>query len=143
MKIAILDTDILSYVLDRKHSEVTAQARQYLRVFRRFSVSTLTLAESIQGIVKKPRYPDELAAFMKESETFEVFPLYREEATLAGHILGQLLRTGQQIGPHDPFIAATAIENDRVLITNNSGHYQRIIDLGFPLEIENWRETGG
>ena len=139
MKLALLDTDILSYALDRKHPEVSAKARQYLRVFGRFSVSTITLGESIQGIVKKPRYPDELADFIKESETFEVFPLFREEAILAGHIMGQLLRVGQQIGPHDPFIAATAIENERVLITNNTGHYQRIIDLGFPLEIDNWR----
>lgn len=140
MKLAILDTDILSYVLDRKYPEVSAKARQYLRVFRRFSISMLTLAESIQGIVKKPRYPQGLADFTKESETFEVFPLFREEATLAGHIMGRLLQTGQQIGPHDPFIAAIAIENDRVLITNNTGHYQRIIDLGFPLELENWRQ---
>lgn len=140
MRTAILDTDTLSYIMDRRHPEVSAKARQYLRIFHRFWLSALTLAESIQGIVKKPRYPQELADFSKESETFEVFPLFREEATLAGHIMGQLLRTGQEIGAHDPFIAATAIENDRVLITNNTRHYQRIIDLGFPLEIDNWRD---
>jgi len=47
---------------------------------------------------------------------------------------------GQQIGHLDPFIAATAIANDRPLVTNNTKHYQRIVDLGFPLELENWRE---
>jgi predicted nucleic acid-binding protein len=60
VKAAILDTDILSYVLNRKHPEVDATARQYLRVFRYFSVSTITLAESIQGIVNKPRRSQEL-----------------------------------------------------------------------------------
>ncbi len=66
---------------------------------------------------------------------------YDSETYLAGHILGALLQTGQPIGPHDPFIAATAIENDRVLFTNNTNHYQRIVDLDFPLELVNWREV--
>ena len=34
-----------------------------------------------------------------------------------------------------------SIANGRPLVTNNTGHYQRIIDLGFPLEIESWRES--
>ncbi len=25
------------------------------------------------------------------------------------------------------------------LVTSNTGHYQRVIDLGFPLQIEHWR----
>ena len=122
MKAAILDTDTLSFVLDRKYPEVSSTARQYMRVFHAFSISSLTLADSIQGIVNKPRRPQELGEFLKEAETFEVFPLYREEAILAGHIMGALLNAGQPIGPHDPFIAATAIENDRVLVTNNTRH---------------------
>ncbi len=39
MKEAILDTDVLSYVLAHRHPDVTAKANQYLRVFRSFSVA--------------------------------------------------------------------------------------------------------
>lgn len=141
MKAALLDTDMLSYVLDRKYPEVNEKARQYLRVFRCFSISTITLAESIKGLVNKPRHPQGLPNFLREMETFELFAVDRGEAILAGHIMGQLLQSGQPIGPHDPFIAATAIEQERVLVTNNVRHYQRIVDLGFPLELENWRES--
>jgi predicted nucleic acid-binding protein len=63
-----------------------------------------------------------------------------QESVLTALILTELIRTGQQIGLLDPFIAATAIANDRPLVTNNTKHYQRIVDLGFPLELENWRE---
>jgi tRNA(fMet)-specific endonuclease VapC len=58
---------------------------------------------------------------------------------LAGRILAALSRTGQNIGDLDPFIAAIAIVNHRPLVTNNQKHYQRIVDLGFPLALENWR----
>ena len=67
-------------------------------------------------------------------------PFGANEAVLAGRILGGLIRSGTQIGPFDPFIAATAIECGRPLVTNNIKHYQRIVDLGFPLDLENWRE---
>ena len=59
---------------------------------------------------------------------------------MTASILTELIRTGQQIGQLDPFIAAPAIANDRPLVTNNTKHYQGIVDLGFPLELENWRE---
>lgn len=140
MKAAILDTDILSYVIGRRYPEVSAKAQQYFRVFRQLSVSSVTVAEIVKGIARKPDHEADLAEFLKEVEKLEIFPLYREEALLSGQILGALLKTGQQIGPLDPFIAATAIQNGRVLVTNNTKHYQRIVDLGFPLQLDNWRE---
>jgi predicted nucleic acid-binding protein len=48
---------------------------------------------------------------------------------------------GQKIGEQDHFIVAVAIANGRPLVTNNTVHYRRIIDLGFPMEIENWRDA--
>ena len=61
------------------------------------------------------------------------------DRVIAGKILAALAQVGQKIGEQDPFISAVAIANGRPLVTNNMEHYQRIIDLGFPLEIENWR----
>ena len=37
-------------------------------------------------------------------------------------------------------IAATALSYGLVLVTGNIAQYQHIVDRGFPLEIENWRE---
>lgn len=140
MKASLLDTDTLSYLLDRRYTEVNETARQYLRVYRRLSVSSITVAEMVKGITRRPGHVEQLATFLKEAEQFEVFPLYLEESILAGRMLGALLQAGQPVGALDPFIAATAIENGLTLVTNNTKHYERVIDLGFPLELGNWRK---
>lgn len=71
---------------------------------------------------------------------FDILPIESEEAGTAGRIVGLLKARGLTIGHMDPFIAATAIENGLVLATSNTNHYQRIVDLGFQLEFENWRD---
>ena len=39
-----------------------------------------------------------------------------------------------KIGDMDMFIAATALEEDLILVTGNTDHFERITDL----KIENW-----
>jgi tRNA(fMet)-specific endonuclease VapC len=140
MRQAILDTDILSYITDQRYVEVSARARQYYRVFRYFSVSAITIAEVVEGLARIHDYAG-IEGFLKRSEGFEVLPVDLDEAVIAGRIFAALAEAGQNIGELDPFVAAVAIANGRPLVTNNTGHYQRIIDLGFPLEIENWRNS--
>jgi predicted nucleic acid-binding protein len=139
MRQVILDTDILSYIIDRRYHEVVATAKQYARAFRYFSVSVVTICEIVEGLESQGNH-EGTAAFLKLAKDFEVMPVETEEAVLAGRILGALTRSGQKIGDLDPFIAAVAIQNQRPLVTNNSQHYQRIVDLGFPLVLENWRK---
>ena len=140
MNRAILDTDILSYVLDQRYPEVIETSRQYLRVFRYFSVSSVKVEESVSGYVGQ-RNAEGQSRFLSQMEEFEVIPFDREEAEVAGVIVGSLRREGLTIGALDPFIAATAIVNERELITNNLRHYARIVDLGFPLRLNNWRDA--
>jgi predicted nucleic acid-binding protein len=140
MRQAVLDTDILSYITDQRYPEVSARARQYYRVFRFFTVSAITIAEVVEGLARIRDHRG-IEAFLKGAEGFEILPVDLEEAVIAGQIIAALAIAGQKIGEQDPFIAAVAIANGRPLVTNNTGHYQRIIDLGFPLEIENWRES--
>jgi tRNA(fMet)-specific endonuclease VapC len=69
----------------------------------------------------------------------EVLSLQAPTAELAGRIAGDLDRTGQTIGMADPIIAAIAIGHHLELVTGNSAHFQRIIRLGYPLTLVNWR----
>jgi len=140
LKQAILDTDTLSYVIDGRYPEVTAQAKQYLRVFHYFSISVVSVCEIIEGREAIQDYAG-IADFLKRVATFEIFSIDTDEAITAGEILGALSRTGQKIGDLDPFIAAVAIVNQLPLITNNQRHYQRIIDLGFALTLDNWKQS--
>lgn len=63
-----------------------------------------------------------------------------EVAVLAGAIYAELERSGQPIGRADPLIAATASVHGLTLVTGNVAHYARIPELGFPLDIANWRD---
>jgi len=140
MRPVLLDTDILSYILENRHPDVAQTAAQYLRVFRFFSISAITVAEVLEGFESVQNY-EGAASFRRFISDFEVVPIEVEEADLAGQILGALVRTGQKIGDLDPFIAATAIQRKCPLVTHNLGHFRRIVDLGFNLELEDWRTS--
>jgi len=139
VKRSLLDTDILSYALNRRYPEVDQVARQYLRVFRFFSVSSATIAEVVRGFQKVGDHAS-VREFLRDVEDFEVYPVGLTEAILAGEIMGSLERAGMTIGKEDPYIAATAIANGFELVTNNTRHYERIVELGYPLELGNWRQ---
>ena len=69
----------------------------------------------------------------------EVLALDFDAAKLAGEIAGELDRTGLTIGMADPLIAAIALEHNLELVTGNAAHFQRIIQLDYPLTLANWR----
>jgi len=64
----------------------------------------------------------------------EVLPLSDEIAKKAAEIFAELRKKGQVIGHNDVLIAATAITQSMILITNNVAHFSRIEGL----EIDNW-----
>jgi tRNA(fMet)-specific endonuclease VapC len=139
MKQALFDTDTFSYIFDRRYPEVLKKSQQYVRVFRYYSISVITVTEILHGLRSRQKY-QEAGEFLKRVENCEVLSIDVEEAVLAAEMLAVLTRSGKKIGALDPFIAATAIQAERPLVTNNMKHYQRIADLGFPLELENWRK---
>ena len=53
-----------------------------------------------------------------------------------GEIRWQLESKGQKIGDMDMFIAATALEEDLIVVTGNTDHFSRIEGL----KVENWLE---
>lgn len=78
-------------------------------------------------------------AFRNAIASEEVLLFDQTAADLAGHIAGDLDRTGQPIGRSDPMIAALAITHGLELVTGNTSHYQRLQPLGYPLTLINWR----
>ncbi len=94
MRQALLDTDILSYIIDRRYPEVVEAAKQYARVFRYYSVSVVTISEVVAGLESQGNY-EGTASFLKSAEDFELMPIETEDAILAGRILGALTRSGQ------------------------------------------------
>lgn len=138
MNKVLLDTDMLSEVYKAVDSQVALNAEVYLDEFGCLTTSALTVAEVIRGLQRVGR-ERKIQSFQKQVELEEVLPLAREAAEIAGRIYGDLERTGQPIGRIDPLIAGIAIHYDLTLVTGNQKHFERIVKLGYPLKIGNWR----
>jgi tRNA(fMet)-specific endonuclease VapC len=94
-------------------------------------ISIISVGELYDG-VSRQRDPqqrhDQVADFLRP---FEIVNLNQSVMIRFGRIRANLRQTGQLIGDFDIVIAATAIENDLVLITRNRSHFERIPELRF------------
>ena len=68
---------------------------------------------------------------------FEVVPFDSKCALTYAQIRAKLERQGKLIGPNDMLIAATAVANNLVLITNNVKEFKRVPGLS----LESWHEV--
>ena len=139
MEKTLLDTDIFSEMLKRKHQGVIKTAQQYHAQFSQYTISTFTVLEIVKGFHKVNR-EEEIQQFLNRLSTIEILTLSVRSAELAGRIYADLERIGEPIGRVDPMIAALAISHDMVLATGNTRHYQRIQAAGYALKLANWKE---
>jgi tRNA(fMet)-specific endonuclease VapC len=136
---ALLDTDVVSEILRGKNAEVAKHAAQYRREHGRYTLSVVTVVEVIQGFAREQR-DDRIVDFNSRIATEEILPLDRSAADVAGRIFGELDRIGQPIGRADPLIAAIALRHGLTLVTGNVKHFERIVQLDFPLQLVTWRK---
>lgn len=138
MKRAILDTDTYSEILRAKNAGLVEKADAYFLEHGEYTLSSPTVVELVKGLQQTQRQQqlDELVLALDE---IEVLPLDSADAIIAGRIYGELVRTGQTIGRADPMIAAIALRHGLPLVTGNTQHFERIVRLGFPLKLDNWR----
>ena len=96
-------------------------------------VSDITLAELYFGAYKSER-EEHFEDVIEIMYLFEQYPIaYLKEY---GRIRYLLEKSGKKIGDMDMFIAATALEEDLIVVTGNVDHFNRIPGL----KIENWME---
>ena len=94
-------------------------------------ISDITLAELYFGAFKSGREKH----FNDVSEISKLFEKYPIQYTRKyGEIRWKLEKQGLRISDMDIFIAATALEEDIILVTGNVKHFERIPGL----KIENW-----
>jgi tRNA(fMet)-specific endonuclease VapC len=94
-------------------------------------ISDITLAELYFGAFKsgKEKHFNDVSEI---SKLFEKLPI--QYTRKYGEIRWELEKRGLRIGDMDMFIAATALEEDLILVTGNVKHFERIPGL----KIENW-----
>ncbi|CAN5544843.1 hypothetical protein BH10ACI1_BH10ACI1_07890 [soil metagenome] len=132
MNEVLLDTDTLSFFL-RNVPKVMTEANNYLKFHKRFTFSIITRFEILRGLMVKnaPRQITNFGLICLQSRELN---LTSEIINRASEIYADLYKRGQLVGDADILIAATALENNLAIVTNNESHFNRITDL----QVLNW-----
>lgn len=128
----MVDTDILSLFL-RGHPMVVARFATYLAEQTVIPFSIVTYYEIVSGL-KHRDARKQLQAFLDFARQNVILPLTEEAADLAAERYAELRLQGQPIDDIDLLIAGTALAQQRILVTRNREHFQRIAGL----EITDW-----
>ncbi len=129
----MLDTSIVSELVRNPHGAV---ARRIAEVGPdAVCVSIITAAELRYGSAKKgsAKLSAQIEAILG---SIPVLPLDVPADTEYGGIRAELEAGGKPIGPNDLFIAAHAYALEAVLVTANTGEFNRVRSL----RVENWLE---
>lgn len=128
--IYLLDTCICIALL-KKNQSVIQRIREVGT--HNCKISDITLAELYFGAFKsgKEKHFNDVSEI---SKLFEKFPI--QYTRKYGEIRWELEKQGLSIGDMDMFIAATALEEDLILVTGNVKHFERVSEL----KIENWMD---
>ncbi|MBN1962504.1 MAG: type II toxin-antitoxin system VapC family toxin [Deltaproteobacteria bacterium] len=97
-------------------------------------ISSITLYELAYGIAKSNNPQQRQQQLSKFIDEIEVIGFHHKEATAAGLIRAKLEQKGTPIGPYDILIAATAVANNKILVTHNTKEFKRIKEC----KIEDW-----
>ena len=134
MDATLLDTDMLSEILKKRDQNVMAAAHAYLLRHRRLSFSAMTQYEVVRGM-KSTGAVRQLSSFLATVSTSDVFPISSPVLMRAADLWAEAHKSGHPRNDGDIIIAATALEEGRVLATGNKDHFAWITGL----RITDWR----
>lgn len=133
----LLDTDVFSEILKRKHLEIVRQARAYKAAMGRFTISAVTVVECVKGWQKQANEA-KILGLESMLPHVEVLDLDQQAALWAGRIYGSLERRGATVGRADAMIAGIAVASGLPVVTRNVAHFDRIASLDLGLRVETW-----
>jgi tRNA(fMet)-specific endonuclease VapC len=127
----LLDTNIL-IALSKERPGVAARLASIHA--NNILLSAIVVAEIEYGIAKSTLREHNRRVFDTLLAGIQIIPFNEAAARLYGPIRAELERSGQLIGPYDLMIAAQALSQDAVLVTDNLGEFRRVAGLA----VENW-----
>jgi len=128
----LLDTNTCIYIINKKPPSVVNHIRS--KQSDEIAISTITIAELEYG-VSRSQHPDQnRIALLEFLVPFIIMDFDQSAAALYGPIRTSLELKGTPIGPPDLLLAAQAMSEKLVLVTNNEREFKRIDGL----QIENW-----
>ena len=128
----LLDTDTCIYIAKHRPPEV----RQRMDSLPRGSMamSAVTFGELMFGAESSQQRARVHEILEELARAVPVLAVSRHAAERYGELRAVLSRSGRPIGPNDLWLAAHALAEDLVLVTNNTREFSRVPDL----RIENW-----
>ncbi len=128
----LVDTDILIYWLNNKYPRIDRMLRD--AGTKNIYISSISIAELFYGAYHSS-FPDKNIALVRDlASSMNIIDFDSEAAEIFGELKNDLKKGGQIINDSDLFIAATAIANKLILVSNNEKHFRRIKQLS----LENW-----
>jgi len=129
--IYMLDTDTCSYIIKGNNENVKQNLIAHQKSY--VCTSAITKAELMFGAVKKnsEKITNKVKDFLR---MIDIMPFDASTADIYAVLRSGLENSGTVIGNMDLLIAACAIANNAILVTNNIKHFSKISDL----EIQNW-----
>ena len=130
---AILDTtfliDLMKESKAHRAGPATAKLGELMQRAEELRTAVFTVGELYVGVAKGSQ-PDKERQAIKECLAFlDVVGFEESTARLFGQLVGQLERQGQVIGDMDALIASVALEQDELLVTRNTAHFQSVPGL--------------
>ena len=130
----LLDTDICIYLINKRPPSVISRFKQYRP--GDIGISVITVSELEYGIAKSVRQEENQQRLEAFLAPFDLLPYTAETVRTYGTLRADLEQRGKVIGPLDMLIAAQALTEELILVTNNKREFSRVPDL----RIENWAE---
>ena len=127
----LLDTGVCVYAI-KQHADVLRRILSHRRT--ELAISVITEAELRHGAAKSKAAAKTLRALGAFLLPFEILDFTSADAVTYAGIRSKLELGGTPIGPLDTLIAAQAVANRLVLVTNNEREFTRIVGL----RVENW-----
>jgi tRNA(fMet)-specific endonuclease VapC len=128
----LIDTNICIYIMNKRPPEVILKFKN--KEVGQIAISSITVSELQYG-VSKSKYREQNLKRLEEFLTpFQILPYDEHASKFYGEIRSQLENKGTIIGPLDLLIAAHALSQNLVLVTNNEKEFKRIPYL----KVENW-----
>lgn len=128
----LLDTNIIIYYLNGKYRSIVENFKHTPKSM--IYIPGIVMAELEYGAKNSKNYESSIKKIYAFTDTFEKVSFDEDAAKCYGTLRSTLKKQGQLIGANDMLIAATALAEDFVLVTNNVREFERVEGI----KLENW-----
>jgi tRNA(fMet)-specific endonuclease VapC len=132
IKMFLLDTNICIYIINNNPRAVVERIKTYKPA--QIKLSSISVGELEYGVSKSKNRNKNRTGLIDFVSAFDILPFDDSDAEVFGIIRADLEKRGKVIGSYDMQIAAQAIRNDLILVTNNTKEFERINEL----KLDNW-----